>query len=702
MKILLLTSACCCLLAFSAAQQQGKDAAGSNPFFTEYTTPFKTPPFDLIKFEHYMPAFRKGMEAQEQEIDAIVNNPQPPTFQNTIEALDRSGGLLDKVNPVFGALRGANTSDELQKIANEVTPLLAKHRDDINLNEKLFQRVKAVFEQRDKLGLNTEQARLLDDAYKGFVRGGANLSPEQKGRFRKINGDLSMLSLKFDEDVLKETNNFTLVIDKKEDLAGLPQTVIDGASDLAKKSKLEGKWVFSLQKPSMVPFLQYSTNRALREKIFKGYIMRGDQNNEFDNKVIVSKIAALRVERANLLGYKTHADFVLERNMAKNPEAVYDFLNKLWEPALKNARKERDEMQGLIEKEGGAVKLEPWDWWYYAEKVRKATYDLDENELRPYFLLDNVREGAFEVASKLYGIRFVERNDIPKYIDEVKVFEVKRSDGSHVGIFYTDYYPRPGKRAGAWSSGFRRQERRGDVFITPLVYNVGNFSRPAGDKPALLSFEEVETLFHEFGHALHSLLSNVTYRGLSVPRDFVELPSQIMENWASEPEVLKMYARHYKTGEVIPQPLIEKIQKSRKFNQGFETVEYLSASFLDMDWHTLTSTEPMDANAFETRSLTKIQLMPEIVVRYRSPYFAHVFSGGYSAGYYSYIWAAVLDADAFEAFKEKGLFDQATARAFRENILSRGGTEDAMKMYENFRGRKPAIEPLLKRRGLME
>ena len=698
MRTFLLAFICTLSLSYSPAQQS---ETGTNPFFTEYTTPFKTPPFQLIKFEHYMPAFMKGMEAQKKEIDAIVNDPEAPTFQNTIEAVERSGALLDKVNAVFGSLRGANTTDELQKIANEVTPLLSKHRDDINLNERLFQRVKRVYEQRKTARLHAEQLRLLENSYRDFVRGGANLSGARKERFRKINEEMSMLRLKFDENLLKETNNFKLVVDRKEDLAGLPQSAVDGAAEAAKRAKMGGTWIFTVQKPSMLPFLQYAENRALREKLFKGYIMRGDQGNQYDNKEIIAKIAALRVERARILGYKTHADFVLELNMAKNPKAVYDFLNKVWKPALKIAKLERDEMQAMVRSEGKDFKLEAWDWWYYAEKIRKAKYDLDENELRPYFLLDRVRQGAFDVAGKLYGIDFVERKDIPTYSDEVTVFEVKRKDGSHVGILYTDYFPRAGKRAGAWCSSYRRQERVGDTFVTPLMYNVGNFSRPAGDRPALLSLEEAGTLFHEFGHALHGLLSNITYRGLSVPRDFVELPSQIMEEWAFEPEVLKSYARHYKTGEVIPPSLIDKIQKSGKFNQGFATVEYLAASFLDMDWHTLNDLKVVDANAFEKKSLDKLGLIPEIVSRYRSPFFAHVFSGGYSSGYYSYIWAEVLVQDAFEAFKEKGLFDQATATSFRKNILERGGSEDAMKMYERFRGKRPTIEPLLKKRGLM-
>lgn len=697
MRLVMITSAFVCLLAAGCSEKQ------ENPFFGPYNTQFETPPFDQIKNGHFMPAFIKGMESQKSEIDVVVAQTEAPTFQNTIEAFERTGVMLDKVSNVFYSLQGANTNDEIQKIANEVAPLLAKHKDDINLNEKLFQRVKAVHEKRATLGLNPEQSKLLDDMYKNFVRGGANLAADKKERFRQINEELSVLGLKFDENVLKETNKFKLVLESKDDLAGLPQSAIDGAAEAATKAGLEGKWVFTVKKPSMIPFLQYAANRSLREKLLKAYITRGDHNDEFDNKATIAKMASLRVERAHLLGYKTHADFVEEKNMSKTPAAVYEFLNKLWAPALKNAKKERDEMQALIRKEGGTFKLEPWDWWYYAEKVRKAKYDLDENELRPYFLLDNVRKGVIEVATRLYGVQFVERKDITTYADDVTVFEVKRKDGSHVGILYTDYFPRPGKQAGAWCGGYRSQERRGDAMVTPLITNVGNFSRPTGDKPALLSPDEVATLFHEFGHALHALLQNQTYRTLSVPGDFVELPSQIMENWAFDPEVLRLYARHYQTGEVIPQALVDKIEKSDKFNQGFVTVEYLSACFLDMDWHSLASPGVVDANAFETKSLSKIQLIPEIVVRYRSTYFSHIWSagGGYDAGYYYYIWAAVLDADAFEAFKEKGLFDQATAKAFLENVLEKGATDDAMKQYEKFRGRKPSIEPLLKRRGLL-
>ena len=648
-----------------------------------------------------MPGFKMGMEMQQKEVHEIAADTLPATFFNTVEKLDRTGDMLGRVSAVFYSLQSANTNDEIQSIANEVTPLLSKHQDDIFLNEQLFARIKAVYENRSATGLNPEQLKLLEDYYAMFVRGGASLSPEKKERFRAINQELSVLQLKFDENVLKETNNFTLVVDKKKDLAGLPKAVVDAAAEAADAAGMKGKWLFTVKKPSMLPFLQYAKNRTLREKLYKAYYNRGDNNNEYDNKINAATIAALRVERANLLGFKTYPDFSLERTMAKTPHNVYDLLNKLWTPALKNAKKEVAEMQKIVKKEGGTFTIQPWDWWYYAEKVRKQKYDLDENELRPYFLMENVRKGVFDLATKLYGIRFVERKDITTYSDEVTVFEVLEKDGSHIGLLYTDYFPRPGKQAGAWCGGFRSQEIRDGKMIAPLVTNVGNFSRPTADQPSLLSMDEVETLFHEFGHALNALFSNVTYKGLSTPGDIIELPSQIMENWAFHPEVMKTYASHYKTGKVMPQKLIDKIQQSDKFNQGFATVEYLAACFLDMNWHTLTSTTPVETNAFENQSLQKIGLIPEIISRYRSTYFLHIFSSSYYAtGYYYYIWAEVLDADAFEAFKENGLYDQETAKKFRAFILARLQADDAMTQYERFRGKKPAIEPLLKRRGL--
>jgi peptidyl-dipeptidase Dcp len=602
---------------------------------------------------------------------------------------------------VFGGLNGANTNDELQNISKEVAPLRAKHNDDINLNEKLFARIKQIYEKKESLGLTPEQNTLLENYFLDFVRSGANLNDQDKEKLRNINEELSNLYVKFKQNHLKQTNAIGLVIDKDENLAGLPDGVVQAAAEMARARGMEGKWVFTLQKPSFIPFLMNSEKRNLREIVFKAYINRGNNNDEFDNKKLISRIAALRVKKSNLLSYKTHADFVLERNMAKKPENVYKFLNDLWKPALRRARMEVADMQVLINKEGHNFKLQAWDWWYYTEKVKKEKYALDDAMLRPYFKMENVRRGAFDVARKLYGIEFTKRNDIQVYNPEVEVFEVLEADGTHLGIFYSDYYPRDGKRSGAWSSSFRSQSNIDGNFITPLVYNVGNFAKPTADKPSLMSMDEVETLFHELGHGLNSLFGNTTYSGSRrVPRDFVELPSQIMENWAKDPAVLKTYAFHYETGEPIPQELIDKLEDSKQFNQGFATVEYLAASFLDMDWHVLTDTTEQDAARFEKESMDKIGLILEIESRYQSTNFGHIFSsGGYSSGYYSYIWAAVLDADAFQAFKETDLFNKELAASFRKNILSMG-SNDMMAQYIKFRGGEPKVDALLKRRGL--
>lgn len=675
-----------------------------NPFFEKYETPFNVPDFEQINNDHFIPAFRKGMEDQMKEIEVIANNNEEPSFENTVVALEESGVLLTRVSNVFYNLLSSITNDTLQNIAKKVAPELSKHRDDILLNAHLFSRTKIVYGNMDSLELNPEQAKLLDEAYKRFVRGGANLDENDQGEFRKINEKLSLLSLSFGDNLLAETNSFTLVIDNNEDLAGLPEPVIASAAETAAQKEMEGKWVFTLQKPSMIPFLQYSEKRNLREKIFKAYINRCNNGNEYDNKENVVEIASLRLERAVLLGYKNHADYVLEENMAKEPQKVYDFLNKIWDPALLVATKEADELQKVMDAEGKNGQLHPSDWWYYAEKLRQQKYELDEEMLRPYFVLDNVREGAFYVAARLYGLKIEERSDIPKYHKDVQVYEVKEADGSHVGILYMDFFPRDSKRGGAWMSSYRKQYRRDGENITPVITTNFNFTKPTGDKPALLNFEEVSTLFHEFGHALHGLLSNCQYRslsGTSVARDFVELPAQIMENWATEPEVMKVYAKHYETGEPIPENLVEKLKKSKHFNQGFVAVEYLSACFLDMDWHTIKKTTEIDMLDFEDISMDNIKMIPEIVVRYRSTYFAHIFSGGYSSGYYSYIWAEVLDADAFAAFKETSLFDSETATKFRKNVLERGGTDDPMNLYIKFRGAEPKIEPMLQRKGLI-
>jgi len=674
-----------------------------NPFFEEYDTPYGAVPFDKIKVEHFMPAFQEGIKQQTAEIEAIVNNPEAPTFENTLEAMENSGQLLSKVSYVFSCLTGAETTDELTALSMEVSPLLSAHSDNISLNDKLFQRVKAVYEQKDQLNLNQEQARLLEITYKDFIRSGAALNEADKNRLREINMELSKLALQFSDNVLKETNQYMLVIDKQEDLAGLPQSVIDAAAITAKNKGQEGKWVFTLHNPSRLPFLQYSERRELREALLKAYINRGDNDNEFDNKAIINKMVNYRIERSKLLGYNTFADYALENKMAQTPQAVFDLMGKIWERALPQAKKEAKELQAYINKEGGNFKLEAWDWWYYTEKLRKEKFDLDEAELKPYFKMENVREGIFMVANRLYGLSFKPVDNVAVYHPEVEVFEVNDADGSFIGLFYTDYYPRDGKRSGAWMSSLRKQQVLNGKNVNPHIYNVGNFTRPVGDMPALLSLDEVETMFHEFGHALHGLLSKCTYNslsGTSVSRDFVELPSQIMENWCMHPEVLKLYAKHYETGEIIPDELIAKIQASNTFNQGFTTVELVSAAYLDMYWHILDRQQDFDVRAFENEQLTNLGLIPEIIVRYRSTNFIHIFKNNYSAGYYSYLWSEVLDADGFGLFEEKGIFDQASATAFRKNVLERGNTDEPMNLYRAFRGADPNPEALLLRRGL--
>lgn len=702
MKKTILTLAAAGALLYSCGSADDKKDA-MNPFFEAYNTPFEVPPFDKIKNEHFAPALREGMRKHQEEIDAIANNPEAPTFANTIEAMENSGELLARVNLVFSNLNSANTNDTLQAIARELAPELSAHSDNITLNEKLFARVKAVWENKDSFGLSAEQQKLLEKTYKSFVRNGANLNAADKEKLREINSKLSVLSLQFGQNLLAETNAFKLLIDNEADLAGLPQELRDVAWQEAEMAGEENKWLFTLQNPSVMPFLQYAENRELRKKIWEAYQGRGNQGNDKDNKKILIDMANLRSEKAKLLGYNTHADYVLEESMAKNADNVYKLLNQLWTPALAKAKIERDEMQAIIKAEGNDFKLEPWDWRFYEEKLRKQKFDLDEQEVKPYFALDKVQEGVFMVVNKLWGLTFSEIKDIPTYHPEAKAYEVKEADGRHVGVLYMDFHPRASKRGGAWMSSFRPQQTVNGERKAPVVTIVCNFSKPSGNAPALLTFDEVTTFFHEFGHALHGLLSNVQYRslsGTSVPRDFVELPSQIMENWATEPEVLKQYAIHYKTGEVIPDAIIEKLTKSGTFGQGFGTTEYLAASLLDLDYHTQTSTITQSADEFEKASMSKIGLIGEIIPRYRSTYFQHIFSGGYSSGYYSYIWSGVLDTDAFQAFKETSLFNPEKAKAFRTEILEKGGTDDPMTMYINFRGAEPKIDALLKKRGL--
>jgi len=660
------------IILSTACQNQKKKEMRKNPFFTEWTTPYGVPPFNLIETSDYVPAYEEGMKRHKEEIEAIVTNPEAPTFENTIAALDGSGEFLRRVNSVFENLNETNTNPEMQKIAKEMAPRMSSHFDDIWLNEDLFERVKSVYDNQGQFNLNTEDSMLLVKTYKHFVRGGANLNAEDQKRFREINKQLSLLTVQFGENLLAETNDFKLVIDNEEDLSGLPESVRAAAAETAKSQGLDGKWVFTLQKPSLIPFITYSDRRDLREKLFTGYIERCNHNNEHDNKANVNKIVNLRLERANLLGYKTHADYVLDENMAKTPANVYELTGSLMDAALPVAKQEAANLQAMIDAEGGKFKLQPWDWWYYAEKLKKQKYDFNDEVLRPYFKLENVQQGLFDVLNKLYGITFVPADNLPVYYDGVEVYEVHDTDNSVLGVLYMDFYPRESKRVGAWMTTFRKQYKKDGKRIVPIVQVVFNFSKPTGDQPALLSFEEASTMFHEMGHAMHGMLSNctnVTLSGTDVPRDFVELPSQIMENWAAEPQVLKMYARHYETNEPIPDKLIEKIKAAKHFNQGFEVTEFISASILDMDWHTITENKDYDVMAFEKQSLKNMHMIPQIVVRYRSPYFAHIFSGGYSAGYYSYAWAEVLDADAFEKFKEDGIFNRATANSFREKIF---------------------------------
>lgn len=672
--------------------------AENNPFLTEFQTENGVPPFDQIRFEHYEPAFRAGIAEQNANIDAIVNNPEAPTFDNTIVALDNSSPTLNRVATVFYSLSDAATTDELTTLSMEIAPVLSEQSDNIMLNKALFDRVKAVYDNQNELNLTTEQKRLLDKTYKAFVRSGANLNDDQQARLREINKDLSMLEIAFSNNLLNENNDYKLFIDNEADLSGLPDWFIASAAEEAAAAGQPGKWLITLHNSSRLPFLQYADNRELRKQVYLAYINKGNNGDKNDNKENITNIVKLRLEKANMMGYPSYADFVLDETMAKTSPAVMDFLNNLWGYALPKAKEEQAKLQTMMDEEGNGGTIEGWDWWYYTDKLRARDYDLNEDEIKPYFKMENVRDGAYMVANKLFGIEFKPLDNVAVYHPDVEVFEVVDADGSQLGIFYTDYYPRASKRAGAWMGNFR--EQNGEV--RPIVYNVGNFTKPVGDTPSLLTLDEVETLYHELGHGLHGLLSKTNYEGTAgtnVARDFVELPSQINEHWALEPEVLKMYARHYQTGEVIPDELIEKIQNQATFNQGFMTTELLAAAILDMNLHTLTNADNLDVLAYETEAMNKLGLIGAIAPRYRTTYFNHIV-GGYAAGYYSYLWANVLDNDAFEAFKENGLFDQNTANLYRSNVLEKGGSEDPMVLYKNFRGAEPQLEPMLKNRGM--
>ncbi len=691
------------LSACSSSEKKSEILAPGDILLTEFTTPFGVPPFDKIELEDYMPAFKEAIAQQQKEVDDIVGQTAAPDFENTIVALDQSGSLLRKVNAVFSGLNSANTNDEMQALSRELSPLLSKNSDDIRLNKDLFARVKTVYDNRESLNLNKEQKKLLEETYKSFVRGGANLDAEQQARLRELNSEISMLQLTFGQNMLKETNAFQLVIENKDDLAGLPESLILNAEVAARAAGLEGKWLFTLHNPSVMPFLQYADNRALREKIFKGYINRGNNGNDADNKDVVLKLVTLRLEKAKLMGYDDYASFVLEDRMAKTSDKVYALLDEIWKPALGKAKEELADINAEIKKEGGNFEAEGWDWRYCFEKAKKAKFDLDENQVRPYLKLENVRDGAFLLANKLYGITFTPIKEIPLPHPDAQAFECKDKDGTHLGVLYMDFFPRASKRGGAWRGTYRSQTYKDGKRQGPVVTIVCNFSQPAPGQPALLSADEAETLFHEFGHGLHNLFKDVHYYGVSgVPRDFVELPSQVMEHWVFEPELLKEYAKHYETNEVIPAELIEKLDKSGKYGQGFATTEYLAASLLDMDFHVLKEVhEGADVMKFEETVLGERGLLKQIPSRYRTTYFNHTMGGGYTAGYYSYIWAEVLDADAYQAYKETGdIFNQEVAAKFREYVLTPGGIDDAMDMYKNFRGKEPNTEPLLKNRGL--
>ncbi len=671
-----------------------------NPFFSIWKTPFEVPPFEKIMAKHYVPAFEQGMKEGRANIDKIVKNSEKPTFENTIVALDNAQDLVSKVGAVFSSQTSANTNDSLQKVEMDISPVISAYSDEITLNAELFKRIKSVYDNQESFNLNPEQKFLLENLYKSFVRNGANLSKPDQDSLKSINSKLSVLTVKFGQNVLAETNSFKLFVNK-EDLKGLPEPVIATAAETAKAAGQEGKWAFTTQRPSIFPFMTYCQNRELRKKIYDAYTNRGNNGNQNDNNKILADIVRLRADKAKLLGYKTYADLMLEPRMAKTPDNVFKLLNNLWEKAVPVAKSEVAEMQKIIDKEGGKFKLEASDWWYYAEKLRKAKYDLDDNELRPYFKLDNVREGLFTVANKLFGITLTPLDNMPLPHPDARVFEVKDADGTHLGVLYMDFYPRDSKRQGAWCQGYRSYHVVNNKGVAPIVTVVYNFTKPSGNDPALISTEEASTMYHEFGHALDALFNKSTYNQTSVAMDFVELPSQLMEHWSDEPEVMKMYAKHYKTNEPIPDKLIQKIRNSGYWNQGFLTTELVAASLLDMKYHTLEAPAVVDIQKFENEYLNSIGLIPEIKSRYRSTYFTHI-TGGYDAGYYSYLWAAVLDNDAFEAFKEKGIFDKATADSYRKNILEKNGTMDAMQTFVNFRGRQPEIEPLLRFRGLLQ
>ena len=678
--------------------------AAGNPFFEqEWDTPYGVPPFDRIAAEHYGPAFERGMSLHDEEIAAIVSSKEEPSFGNTILAFDDSGRMLARVSAVFELLDAADTDERMQAVSAEMMPALAAHYDGVMMNEGLFDRIKSVYDRRMALGLDAEQMRLTEKTYDRFVRAGAQLAPGDKARLKAVNERLSQLGVTFGRNLLAATNGFAMEL-KIEDLKGIPAVVREAAMQQGRDLGMGDKYVFTLQKPSMLPLLTYCRNRALRDSIYTAYVSRAGVGGGNDNRPVVAEMAALRHEKAALLGYESYADYVTSDEMAGSPSAVYGLLERVWEPALERARGELERMMPMFRRdEGDGAEFEPWDWWYYAEKVREADYNIEEETVRQYLSLDNVKGGVFFLANRLYGITFRPLS-VPVYHEECEAYEAIDADETPLGVLYFDFHPRAGKRGGAWCGRFTEQTYRDGERVGPVVSIVCNFTRPAGRVPALLSIDEAETLFHEFGHALHSLFAEVRYRGLAdVEGDFVELPSQIMENWALSPEMLRQYAVNYRTGEVMPEEMIGKIGRSSLFNKGFATTELVAAALSDMDIHSLADAGGLDVDAFEREALTvRRGLIPQILPRYRYPYFSHIFDGGYSAGYYFYVWAEVLDKDAFQAFVESGdLFDQKTAGRFRREVLARGGSRDGMDMYRAFRGVDPDIAAMLRARGLV-
>ena len=674
-----------------------------HPFLTTPQTPFETIPFHLIKTEHFEPAIEEGMKIHNQEVDAIVHCPDAPTFHNTIVALEKSGALLDRASTVFGNLLSAETSDELEAIAERVMPRLSEHSNNISLNEKLFARIKQVYEETDKEALTPEERMLLQNTYNGFIRSGANLAPDQKERFRQISAELSVLTLKFSQNNLKETNRYELLL-TPEQTDGLPQSALDAYAQAAKEKNQEG-YLVTLHAPSFVPFMKYSTHRALRQQLYMAYNTQCTHDNEFNNLEIVQKLVNLRLERAQLLGFETVADYVLSRRMAENSANVYKLLNELLEAYTPTAHQEVEEVKNLAkELEGEDFELMPWDWAYYSEKLKEKKFNLNEEELRPYFELKNVIQGVFGLATRLYGITFQENPDIPVYHPDVKAYEVNDKDGSFLAVLYTDFHPRASKRSGAWMTSYKEQWKDEKGNSRPHVSVTMNFTKPSEDKPALLTFSEVNTFLHEFGHALHGMFADTTYQSMSgtnVYWDFVELPSQIMENFAIEKDFLNTFAKHYETGENIPEEMIQRIVDASNFNVAYACLRQLSFGLLDMAWYTRTEPFEGDVRAYEKKAWEKTQVLPSVEETCMTVQFSHIMAGGYAAGYYSYKWAEVLDADAFSLFQEKGIFDAATANSFRENVLSKGGTEHPMVLYKRFRGQEPSIDALLKRNGII-